>query len=198
MSLTPGTGVPEMNQDSINRGLFFWMGTDPVVRLWVGNGDIRIAANDLDPSPEIYKGLGFVKSLPEIDRLINGEARRVTVAISGLDASVVSVIDDDMIGVEGVKARIGQMRYDRRWRPTGAIRWVWDGTVDECSLRIEQKEGGHECTFSISMASALVDRNRPALRFWTPKDQAAISPTDKGFNNVPSYNAGTTRLYPPR
>lgn len=198
MTLSPGTGLPTLDQDSINRGIFFRMATDPVVRIWLGNGDIRIAANDLDPEPEIYKGLGIIKSIPELDRLVNGAARRVSISVSGLAAGIVAVIDDDMIGVEGVRARIGHMRYDRRWQPTGAIRWVWDGLVDECAIRSQQKGEGHEWTFTISMSSALVDRNRPALRYWTPKDQAAISPTDRAFDNVPSYNAGTTRLYPPR
>lgn len=197
MTLTPGTGRPA-TPDILNRGLFFRLATDPVVRVWSGGRNIRMDANDLDPGRELYLGAAVLRDIPDIDRLINGQARRVTIALNGLPLDVASMVDAEMAVVEYAHARIGHMRFDRRWQPTGQIRWVFDGILDEIGLDQAQAGDGQEWTLSISLSSALVDRNRPALDFWTPPHQAVISPTDRGLDYVPDYNVGTTRLYPPR
>lgn len=197
MTLTPGTGRPTVG-DVTNRGLFLRLGTVPVIRVWSGNRRMRVAANDLDTVDQIYESLAILRDVPEIDRLINGEARRVTFQLNGLNKQIADLVDVDMESVQGSHARIGHMRYDRNWRPTGAIRWAFDGVLDEIGLEQTQSEKGHEWTLSVSMSSALVERNRPQLLFWTPQDQSTVSPTDTGFRYIPTYNVGTTRPYPPR
>ncbi len=197
MSLTPGTGRPTL-ADISNRGIFFRMESDPVVRVWSGVGKVRVAPNELDATAQVYDGLGLLRNIPEIDRLINGEARRLTITLSGLTQEAADLVDSDMVGMDDCRARIGHLRYDRNWRPLSEIRWAWDGLVDEVGIEATQTKDGHEWTLSLSMSSAYVTRNRAALQYYTPKDRALVSPTDRAFDLVPSYNAGTTRLYPPR
>lgn len=197
MSLTAGTGRPTL-PDKVNRAIFLRLSTDPVVRLWSGRGKIRIDANDLDVSPQVYDGLGVIQGLPEIDRLLNGDARRLDVALSGLDASIAALVDQEAVGTVGCRARFGHIRYSRTWEPLSDIRWAWDGRLDEMGLEMLQVDGGHEWKLTVSMSSAMVERRRPQLLYWTPVQQKAIHPTDTAFDLVPSYNAGSTRLYPPR
>lgn len=183
--------------DNINRGVFFRLATDPEpTRVWTGRSPIRLDANDLDPAPEIYSGIGGVSGLPELDRLLNGEARRVSIHLSGLNQQVMEIIDSQFADMthDGVQARFGHRRYDRLWRPTSAVRWVWDGILDEVAFEVTPEENSQLWTVTLSMSTALVDRNRAPLRFWTPHHAEA---GDKGFDNVPRYSLDATRVWPP-
>jgi len=193
--LTPGAGRITL-ADKANRGVFFRLATPDPVRVWTGRPPIRLEANDLDPTPQIYTGVGSVAGLPELDRLINGEARRVDIVLSGLTKNVVDIIDSEFadLGAEGIQARFGHRRYDRLWRPTSAVRWIWDGILDEVVLEVTPEEGGQLWSVTLSMSTAQVDRRRAALKFWTPQRATA---GDRGFDNIPGYTEGTTRIWPP-
>jgi hypothetical protein len=197
VSLTPGAGRLSL-ADNANRGVFFRLALeDEPLRAWTGRGPIRLAANDLDPAAEIYTGVGDVQGLPELDRLFNGEARRVNLILSGVDPRAVAIIDSTFADMThaGVQARFGHMRYDRLWNPLHAVRWVWDGLLDEVSIEMEPEEGAQTWTVTLSMSTAMVDANRPALAFWTPQYATA---GDQGFQFVPGLNDGTSRIWPPR
>jgi hypothetical protein len=201
VTLSPGAGRATISREP-NRGVFLRIATTPPIRLWTGRQSMRAPANDLDPQEEVYYGLGIMQNIPELDRLIDGEARRVDFTLSakgsGFNETVVNLLDGEMIGVAGSKARIGHLRFDRLWQPTSAMRWAWDGTMDEVGLEMAEDGEGHRWVIHVSMSTGMVDRNRPPLDYWTPKDQFQISATDRAFDYVPSYNEGTTRIYPPR
>lgn len=182
--------------DKANRGVFFRLSTPVPIRVWTGRPPIRLDANDLDPNPEIYSGVGSVAGLPELDRLINGQARRVDIVLSGLQKNVADIIDSEFADLnnEGIQARFGHRRYDRLWRPTSSVRWLWDGILDEVSFEVVPEEGGQLWSVVLSMSTADVDRRRPGLDFWTPQRAGA---TDRGFDNIPGYSEGTTRVWPP-
>ena len=194
--LTPGTGRVTL-ADKANRGVFFRLSTTPEpVRVWTGRPPIRLNANDLDPEPQIYSGVGSVAGLPELDRLINGEARRVDIVLSGLQKQVADIIDSEFadLNSQGLQARFGHRRYDRLWQPTSDVRWVWDGILDEVAFDVSPDETGQLWTVTLSMSTANVDRRRPGLKFWTPQ---RATTGDKGFDNIPGYSEGTTRIWPP-
>lgn len=197
MSLTPGAGRINL-ADNANRGIFFRLALSPdPLRCWTGHGPIRLAANDLDPSSAIYDGVGDVKGLPELDRLFNGEARRVNIVLSGVDPRAVDIIDSTFADMthSGVQARFGHMRYDRLWSPLHEVRWLWDGLLDEVAVAMEPDEDGQTWGVTLSMSTALVDANRPGLQFWTPQYATG---GDLGFQFVPSLNEGSSRIWPPR
>lgn len=190
MSLTPGAGRPSL-PDNLNRGLFMRINLATPILLWSGTRNIRVDG-------ELFLGLPIIREFPDFDRLINGQARRVTVQLNGLDKRIADLIDSDAPDIENAHVRLGHMRFNRRWQPTGEVRWAFDGVLDEIGLEWAQAGGGHEWTATISISSAMVERNRPLLQFWTPVEMNVISPTDRGFDYIPSYSAGTTRPYPPR
>lgn len=197
MSVTPGAGRITL-ADNANRGIFFRLALSPEpLRAWTGRGPIRLAENDLDPEPELYDGVGDVQGLPELDRLFNGEARRVNIVLSGVDQRAVDIIDSTFADLthSGVQARFGHMRYDRLWNPLRQVRWLWDGLLDEVAVEMAPEEDGQTWGVTLSMSTALVDANRPGLQFWTP--QYATS-GDLGFQFVPSLNDGSSRIWPPR
>lgn len=197
MTITPGAGRINL-ADNANRGIFFRLALSPdPLRCWTGEGAIRLAANDLDPSSEIYDGVGDVKGLPELDRLFNGEARRVNIVLSGVDPRAVDIIDSTFADMthSGVQARFGHMRYDRLWAPLHQVRWLWDGLLDEVAVEMEPDEDGQTWGVILSMSTALVDANRPGLQFWTPQYATG---GDLGFQFVPSLNEGSSRIWPPR
>lgn len=194
MSLSPGTGQISL-VDNVNRGIFFRLATSEPFRVWTGRPPIRIT-NDLDGGPALFSGIGGVDGIPMLDRLINGEARRVSVRLSGLDPRAVAIIDEEFTNLEesGVQARFGHLAFDRLWRPTSTVKWVWDGVLDEVSIEARSEQGGQLWTVDVSMSTAMVDGKRPELRFWTPQ---AANPGDKGFDFVPGLSEGTTRIWPP-
>lgn len=192
--LTPGTGQINL-VDNANRGIFFRLATDEPLRVWTGRPKIRIT-NDLDGGPAVYSGIGSVDGLPELDRLLNGEARRITVKLSGLNPRAVEIIDSEFtdLSVAGVQARFGHLAFDRLWQPTSTVRWVWDGVLDEVSIEARTEQEGQLWTVDLSMATAMTDGKRPENRFWTPK---SALPGDLGFDFVPLLSEGTTRKWPP-
>lgn len=197
MSITPGAGRINL-ADNANRGIFFRLALSPEpLRAWTGRGPIRLAGNDLDPAPALYDGVGEVQGLPELDRLFNGEARRVNIVLSGVDQRAVDIIDSTFADMthSGVQARFGHMRYDRLWTPLHEVRWLWDGLLDEVAVEMQPDEDGQTWGVTLSMSTALVDANRPGLRFWTPQYAEA---GDLGFQFVPSLNEGSSRIWPPR
>lgn len=197
MSLSPGTGRISL-ADNANRGVFFRLALDPEpLRVWTGRGSIRLGANALDEAPEIYSGIGEVQGIPELDRLFNGEARRVNIVLSGVAPAAVEIIDSTFADMThaGVQARFGHMRYDRLWRPLHDVRWVWDGLLDEVAVEMEPEGDGQTWSVTLSMSTALVDANRPNLGFWTPQRATG---GDQGFQFVPSLNDGSSRIWPPR
>lgn len=197
MSITPGAGRINL-ADNANRGIFFRLALSPEpLRAWTGRGPIRLAANDLDPAPALYDGVGEVQGLPELDRLFNGEARRVNIVLSGVDQRAVDIIDSTFADMthSGVQARFGHMRYDRLWTPLHQVRWLWDGLLDEVAVEMQPDEDGQTWGVTLSMSTALVDANRPGLQFWTPQYATA---GDLGFQFVPSLNEGSSRIWPPR
>lgn len=197
MSLSEGAGRISL-ADNANRGVFFRLALDPEpLRVWTGRGAIRLAANALDDAAEIYSGIGEVQGIPELDRLFNGEARRVNIVLSGVDPQAVEIIDSTFADMthSGVQARFGHMRYDRLWNPLHEVRWVWDGLLDEVAVEMEPEGDGQTWAVTLSMSTALVDANRPGLGFWTPQFATA---GDQGFQFVPGLNDGSSRIWPPR
>lgn len=197
VSLSTGAGRITL-ADKANRGIFFRLALSPEpLRAWTGRGPIRLAANSLDAEEELYDGVGDVQGLPELDRLFNGEARRVNLVLSGVPQEAVDIIDSTFADMThaGVQARFGHMRYDRLWRPLHEVRWVWDGLLDEVAVEMEPDDEGQTWAVTLSMSTALVDANRPGLEFWTPQYATG---GDQGFQFVPSLNEGSSRIWPPR
>lgn len=194
MTITPGAGTISL-ADNVNRGIFFRLATTEPFRVWTGRPKIRIT-NDLDGGPALYTGVGSVDNIPELDRLLNGEARRYQIRLSGLNPAAVEIIDSEFanLTVPGVQARFGHLRYDRLWRPLSSVRWLWDGTLDEVSIEVVSEKKSQLWTVIVSLSTAMTDNKRPELRFWTPQ---SANPGDKGFDFVPGLSDGTTRIWPP-
>lgn len=195
MSLSEGAGLPTLG-DIANRGIFVRVATDPVIRAWTGDFRRLVPPNALDAEEAEYEDFA-VQRIPELDRVLNGDARRVTIRMGGLNQDIANMVDNAAIGVMGVRVSIGHMRFDRRWRPTGVIRWVWRGTLDDVAIESVQDGDVHKWTAEFSMSTSLVDRLRAKLAYWTFKDRALLHPTDTAFKYVADLNEGTTRLWPP-
>jgi len=64
--------IAALESDTQRIGVFFRMATTPVVRLWLGIGDIKPGINAYDAANENYSGLGQLIDVPALNQLING------------------------------------------------------------------------------------------------------------------------------
>lgn len=181
-------------------GVFFRMATDPVVRLWGGDGDfilpqdgVETAASEAD---RVYKGIGILQDIPAVQQLINGLADRLTFTLSGVSPEVLRLAEQDADEVRGARVNLGFIRLDADLQPVLPMLWLWEGEADVVPVsRTSQGDGSAIRTIGISVGTMDTNRKRPKFETYTPINQKRRSPTDKFCDFVPLYNAGSTKKW---
>jgi hypothetical protein len=181
-------------------GVFFRLDTDPIVRIWLGFGDIASGVNTYDPSGALYHGFGEIQNLPVFRQLINGSAERVDFTISGVSGEILSVASGgDPDQVKGKRVAFGFALMDQAWVMLGAVKWCANYTADY--LAIEQALTGDPAqpvvrTIRLSCGTLLTARRRPALSYFSDQDQRSRSPGDRFCERTPIYCTGFNKSWP--
>jgi len=181
---------------SVRPALFLYIETTPPVRIWTGPQVYPLAGDDVDLTGGDYLPLGLA-SFPAIDRLIDDQAGEYDLAVSGIDAETLGLLEVPS-DISGARAHLGQIKFDAHWQPTAGVDWLADYDAESVSWSLVQAEDGdgHEAAVSLRLGSASTDRRMSALTNWSAVEQAVISATDDFFEFMNSLSLGTTRRYP--
>lgn len=181
-------------------GYFWRLNLDPVVRLWLGVGDIRPGMNVYDADGEIYKGLGQITTLPPFKQLTNGAAERVTFTLSGVSGKVLQVAaGGDPEQVKGKRVASGFAIMASDWSMLGPVHWPANYTADYLSIEQDVTEDPTTPivrTVALSCGTLLTARKRPGLSYFSNQDQQTRFPGDRFCERTPVYANGFNKAWP--
>lgn len=175
--------------------VLFRLACDPPVFIWSGYGDLPTPGDDIDPDGATWRGAAELVSVPALKQLINGEADRIEVKVSGVTPSMLRLAHEDRASVKGAAAHIGVIEFDADWQVAGPIKWQWSGKGGVIVTESSESEGQRQWSVSLSMASNDTFLANPRLSYFTAADQAKRSSTDKFCSHVASISQGTTRRF---
>ncbi|GAM06322.1 hypothetical protein [Novosphingobium sp. MBES04] len=175
----------------------FRLACDNPVYVWSGFGDLDTPADDLDASGARWRGAGDLVSIPTLKHLINGEADRIDVIVSGVSAPMLRLALEDKESVRGAQANIGLIEFDDDWQVAGPIKWQWTGKGGVIATESADNDGQRAWSLSLSMASADTLLANPSLSYFTSSQQRRRSSDDLFCDQVASINQGTTRRFGP-
>jgi len=180
-------------------GVFFRLDTDPVVRLWLGFGNIAPGVNVYDPTGAIYRGLGELRNVPAFTQLLNGAAERVECTLSGVSGEALEIASgDDAEQVKSKPAALGFALMDTRWALIGPVHWMSYYIAD--FLAIDQAPADALTpitrTITLSCSSRFTGLLRPALSYFSDRDQQARFPGDLFCSLVGQYAHGFDKNWP--
>lgn len=150
------------------------------VRVWTGLGDLVALG-------VVWKGLGQVTELPELEQLLNGQAARMAISLSGIDQDVVMAAVEEAAQVQGREIEILLALFDKSGALIDAPQYLDVGVMDQVSFRHDADGGRVVRTISLEFASPLAARSVAPLSYLTDRDQRARYPTDRGCEYVESY-----------
>ncbi|MBN9007235.1 MAG: hypothetical protein J0H40_17695 [Rhizobiales bacterium] len=189
-----------LDADVINLGLFFRLETDPVVRLWLGFGDIEPGINVLDTEGATYTGFGEIGTLPALSQLINGAAERIEFVLSGVSGDLLKIASGgDAEQVKGKRVSVGIMLLCQDWQPLGSIKWMRHLTADFLSLQqqpVTDMKQAFVRTISLSCGSLLTARRRPNYSYFTDQDQQGRHPGDRFCERTSVYANDFQKTWP--
>lgn len=165
---------------------------------WTGHGDLLLPADVVLATPEIALGGGHLASLPDLEQLLNGEAQRLEITVSGISEDTLRFAQEDAPQVPGAPVYIGRIRFDEDWQQAGPVEWEWSG--EGRSLAVSGMQGGdngRSRSLTLRVASGDTTRSRAPFSLFTDADQRRDYPTDGIFSNVGRINAGTSRRWGP-
>jgi len=179
--------------------VFFRLDTDPVVRLWLGFGDIQPGANVFDEDGETYRGLGELRALPAFNQLLNGVAERVDFTVSGVSGEILEIAQgDDAEQIQRKRVDVGYGFMDQRWAMLGGVHWAARYIAD--ILVIEQNPAGPSepivRTVALSCGTRFTGRRRPSFAYFSDQDQQARFPGDRFCEYTPRYAHGYSKPWP--
>lgn len=182
-----------------NIGAFWRLETVPVIRLWLGFGNIVAAANVLDPSGATYQGFGEIRDLPEFSVMINGAAERVEFALSGVSGQVFDLANnDDADAVKGARVSVGIGIFDAAWRLLGPPHWMANYRADFLATRQAPTGAGSDVVrvVTLSCGTLLTSRRRPGLSYFSDPDQRTRSTGDSFCDRTPRYATNFNKKWP--
>lgn len=181
-------------------GVFFRLATDPVVRLWLGIGNIEPGVNVLDQTGATYQGFGEIQSLPDFNQMINGAAQRVEFSVSGVSGGLLAIASgDDAEAVKGKPVSVGLGIFGSDWALLGSVKWFANYTADYLSvLQAESSDPMQPIvrTVALSCGSLMTGRRRPGRSYFTDQDQQARYPGDRFCSLVGRYAHGFNKAWP--
>lgn len=177
-------------------GVFFRLAVDPVLRLWLGVGDIEPGLNALEGSGVTYNGAGKLRDVPSLQQLINGQASRVTFTLSGVSDDILALAESaDEVKLKSCS--IGFAIMDRNWQLIGEVHWLWRGIADFLAMDLTgSADGTITKTAALQVGSQMTGRRRRGLSYFTDQDQQTRSPGDRCCERVTLYSQGVTKVWP--
>lgn len=185
---------------AVRIGVFFRLATDPVVRLWLGIGDIAPGVNALDATGALYHGLGEIAGVPAFNQLVNGTAARVEFRASGVSGELLEIASGgDAEQVQGKAVSVGLALMGASWQLLGAIKWCANYTADRLSIEQavnDDPKAPPVRSVALSCGSLLTSRRRPGLSYFSDQDQQVRHPGDRFCERTPVYANGFSKTWP--
>jgi len=179
--------------------VFFYLETPDPVRIWSGGGDFAYPEDPYGVETEgaIYRGICELEGLPALDALINGIAQRVDFLLSGVDAEVLALADEDAEDVRGSSVRIAVGFLDAQEQLVSAPLWLRSFEADMVvTNRDADAEGTTTRTIGISVGSMMTGRRRPQISFFTDAHQRRRSSDDRFCERVPLHSTTMVLTWP--
>lgn len=183
----------------INLGVFFRLGTNPPLHLWMGMNDIPIGIPSVDPSGTIYNGAGRLLGVDKFEMMINGLASTATFSLSGVDPVFTAELAANAPSVVGAVAQVGIAPLDARWQPLSQIIPLWIGTADfwsETKQPVSDSSSPDVRTISLSTSAGDTMRARQRLVNWTDSSHQTLYPGDLFCSQVSRYNQTYQAAWP--
>lgn len=188
-----------------NLAIFVRLAMTPVLRCWLGVGDIRPGLNALDPDGVLYHGFGQLMNVPALQQLINGAAERIDITLSGIDDGILALAGFAN-AVQGKACDIGLGIMGTDWKLLGAIHWCRHYTADFLAMSITpagDPSGQTIKAATLSIGSLTTGRKRPTHSYFTNQDQQARSlvvnptlPLDRFCERTPQYSITGSKQWP--
>lgn len=178
---------------------FAWLmfvDSSPSIRVWTGVANFALGPSGPDTVGGVYQGLGLMVSVPRLVVPLNGAYKSHTFTLSGVSAQMMAAVNADRNAVRGARIAFANLLLDADFNPIQAPTWLWVGWVDSPRM---VRDGRHDPpTRSVSLVCATGAFRRGVRRYayYTPPQQGAVDPNDTSCNNVPTYETGTTVLFP--
>jgi len=192
--------IAALQSDVQNIAAFFRLETDPVVRLWLGFGNIFATATVLDPSGAEYTGFGEIVGLPEFTQMVNGAAERVEFILSGVDGPVLQVAaNNDADSVKGKRVSVGVGIFGADWQLLGAPHWMANYRADLLTIErppVANPGDRRVGIIKLSCGTLLTSRRRPNFSYFSNQDQQARSPGDTFCEFTPRYANNFNKKWP--
>lgn len=183
----------------VNKGIFFRLATDPVVRLWLGFGKIAPGVNVLDPDGETYNGFGELVNVPTFKQLLNGSAERVDFTLSGVSGELLGIASgNDAEEVKGKSVAVGFALMGADWSMLGPVHWCAFYTADYLAINQQPADAssGIIRTIALSCGTRFTGRKRPSFSYFSDQDQQARHPGDLSCSLTPQYAHGFNKTWP--
>lgn len=174
----------------------FRIETDEPAMFWTGHGDLLLPADSVLTAPEIALGGGTLISLPDLEQLLDGEAQRLEISVSGVSEATLAFAQDEAAQVPGAAVWIGRIGFDSEWQQ-GAVEWEWAGEGRGLFVSGEDSGAGRSRSITLRVAAGDTTRSRAPFAFFTDADQRRDFPDDTFFSHVGRINSGTTRRWGP-
>lgn len=188
-----------LRSSSVRSAAFVRIATNPMLRLWSGVGDIAAQFVPLDPAGTVFRGIGELVGVPELQQLINGAAARIEFTLSGVSEHVLAVAAGEAAAVQGRTVHVGEAFFDDAWQLLGPVHLMWRGIADQLSIQQAPSTGIERPivrTVTLSAGSMLTGRRRPGLSYFTDQDQQRRSSGDRFCERVSLYQQGVEKGWP--
>lgn len=183
-----------------NIGVFFRLDVDPIVRIWLGIGNIEPGVNVLDATGAVYKGVGELAPIPAFKQLINGAAERVEFTASGVTGEILAIASGgDAEQVKGKRCSVGFAVLDGNWQLLGPVKWTQTYTADFLGVSQDITEDPNNPvvrSVTLSVGSLTTARRRPSYSYFTDQDQQSRFPGDRFCERTPKYATGFNKTWP--
>jgi hypothetical protein len=189
-----------LESGSYRIGVFFRLEVDPVVRLWLGAGNIEPGTNAYDLTGQLYNGFGAIQNVPAFKQLINGKAERVDFTVSGVSGDILAIASGgDSEQVKGKRVAVGFALMDSSWALLGAVKWCANYTADYLAIQqavTDDPLAPTVRTVTLSCGTIMTGRRRPSFSYFTNQDQTARYPGDQFCERTPVYATGFSKAWP--
>lgn len=176
----------------------FRMAVTPVLCIWTGHGPLDTPADVYNPSGARWLGGGHIISVPSLKVLMNGAADRQEIRVSGVDAEMLRLAQEDRSEVRDAQVLIGRVSFNEWWQVAGPIIWEWRGVADVLTVASSNAQNGRERTITLSIRAGDTRRSNAMPAFFTDADQKRRSPDDDFFSHVAGISSGTSRRFGPK
>lgn len=191
-------GNAMLESDMVRMAVLGRVATDIPARFWIGGiNDLSIPPDNVETdSGAIYTGLGDVVGMGALSQLINGQADMVQITVSGagVDVAGMQLLNASLEETIYRRFNLGLALFDDDWQQLGQTVWLAERECSTIDAAREAGVGGDPDvrTVSLGVGSTFTARRRPRVVNFTDAHQRRISASDRFFDRISTYSAGST------